>query len=64
MVIRKARNKAGWMKLSYRKRYYFFGEKMYFVVGRTYGKRTHIAYRNFEPAKGLFEALYRMTLEK
>ena len=55
-TVRRFGNRVGYVKLKHRRRYLFFGEYVWLVVGNMYG-RTHISYRDYDDALKIFEAL-------
>ena len=57
MVVLEYRNKGGWIKIKYRKSFWLFGEKRYFIIGNTHGKKTYMSYSNLETAVSIFNVL-------
>ena len=62
MIVLEYRNKSGWIKIKYRKSYWLFGERRYFIIGCTHGKRTYMSYSNLETAVSIFNIL-KKTME-
>ena len=56
MKIKKFRNKNGWVKLVYRKKFWLFGSKYYFVTSGGLG-RTKIYYNTIQEAKAVYNTI-------
>ena len=59
MVIDRFRNRNGWVKLTYGKRHWLFGKKMFFVKSGGRG-RTDICYNTLKEAEGVFKTIKQL----
>ena len=59
MRIKKFRNKNGVVKLVYRKKYFLFGKRYWFVISRGLGK-THIGYDNIDEANHVYNVVKKL----
>lgn len=57
MVVLEYKNKSGWLKVKYRRTFWLFGGKKYFIIGNTQGKKTYVSYSNLETAASIFNIL-------
>lgn len=64
MKIKNFRDRAGWVKISYRKRYFLFGNKVYAVRGNIIGKRTNIVCLSKKDAEGIYVVLRNMIIKE
>ena len=64
----KFKNKAGWVKFNYRKRFWVFGEKLYFITGavRVDGckRRTSVRYAERKNATDLYSVIKDMLVKE
>ena len=56
MRIKRFRNKNGMVKLVYRKKYFLFGKRYWFVISRGLGK-TYMGYNNVEEANHVYNVV-------
>lgn len=49
--------------MRYRKRCFIFGEKVYIIKARIFGKRTHMIYRNKNQAVEIYNTLKSIMLK-
>ena len=57
------KSRSGWIKMRYRKRYFIFGEKVYIIKARIFGKRTHMIYHNKNQAAEIYNTLKSIMLK-
>ena len=58
MKIKKFRNKNGWVKLVYRKKFWLFGNrKFYFITSGGLGGHTNVYYNTLQEAKDVYNVI-------
>ena len=55
--MRYFRNKVGWLKLRFRKKFWLFGDKLFFITGTMLGKKTYVCYRSITEAYKVYDII-------
>ena len=64
MKIKTFRDRAGWVKISYRKRYFLFGNKVYVVKSNIVGKYTDMTCLSRREAENIYIVLRDIIIKE